>query len=136
MKKYARSFIFRGVAFSGLGPVILAIIYKANEVSGVAYTLGANEVFIGILSTYILAFVVAGMSVIYNIERLPLIASTFIHAFMLFVSYVTVYLVNGWIKMQTMWIFALIFAVGYVVVWMIVWLSIRESVKRANRKLK
>lgn len=136
MKKYIKDFLFRGAVFAGLGPIVLAVVYKVNETCGVAASVSSSEACLGIVSTYLLAFVVAGMSVLYNIERLPLLASTFLHASALFVSYVTVYLLNGWIKPGHIWIFVLIFIGVYAVIWLTVLICINASVKKVNRGIR
>lgn len=131
MKKYVKSFLLRGAVFAGLGPVVLAVIYAI-----VAENIEVSDVCLGIFSTYLLAFFVAGMSVVYTVEHLPLLAATFIHSLSLFASYLAVYLLNGWIAPSELWIFVCVFIPSYAVVWLFIWLGIRSSVKKLNERMK
>ena len=60
MKKYAKDFLFRGLAFGGFGPIILGIIYAILEGTLENFSLDGWQVLVAILSTYLLAFFQAG----------------------------------------------------------------------------
>ena len=79
MKRYAMEFIRRGLAACGLGPLVLAVIYLILDRQGLVQTLDAAQVSVGIFSLTALAFLAGGMNVIYQLERLPLMAAVTIH---------------------------------------------------------
>ena len=134
MNKYFKEFLHRGLMFAGFGPVIYGIvaILAPNAI------VDGKTVFVAILSTYLLAFIHAGVSVFNSIEHWPLAKSLFFHLFTLYLSYLVCYLVNSWIPfdvMNVVW-FTVIFAAIYAVVWTIVVLSIKATSKSLNKKLK
>lgn len=135
MKNYVKSFLLRGMAFSGFGPIILGIIYVILQNTVTDFSLTGKEVFIGIISTYILAFMQAGASVFNQIEEWPITKSTFFHFFTIYISYTICYLVNTWIpfKPQILLIFTLIFITVYIIVWLTVFISLKLLSKKMNR---
>ena len=80
----------------------------------------------------------AGIGVVYQIERLPLLSATAIHAGALYLDYLLIYLLNNWIPRDWAFIgvFTLCFAVGYALIWGIILLSIRHRTNRINRHLR
>ena len=64
----ARDFFLRGCMFGGLGPVVLGIVYVILHHTLEDLTLTGTQVFLGILSTYVLAFIHAGSGVFHRIE--------------------------------------------------------------------
>ena len=139
MKKHVIDFMHRGLVASVGGPVILAIIYLCIQGAGPAMTLTVNEVALEILSSALMAFIAAGVSVVYQIEKLPLMWASFIQAIVLYFDYLLIYLLNGWLKFdpKVIFIFTIIFIAGYVVIWtMIYFMSIRPAIKKMNRKLQ
>ncbi|MBQ8199205.1 MAG: DUF3021 domain-containing protein, partial [Lachnospiraceae bacterium] len=121
------------------GPVILAIIYLCIQGGGEAMTLTVNEVALGILTSALMAFVAAGISVVYQIEKLPLMWASFIQAIVLYLDYLLIYLLNGWLKSdpKVILIFTICFVAGYIVIWtMIYFMSIRPSINKINRKIQ
>ena len=117
MKKYVLDFVRRGLTAAGFGPVILAVLYLILQKQGVINELTVNEVCLGICSLFMLAFIAGGMNVVYQIERLPLMAAILIHGCVLYVSYLGTYLVNGWLEWGTLpfLAFTAFFVLGYVV---------------------
>ena len=91
----------------------------------------------GIISVYMLAFVHAGASVINQIESLPIARSSLIHFGILYVAYITCYLVNTWIPFDwvVIAIFTGIFVLAYFVVWITVYLIISKTSKAFNTKI-
>ena len=75
MKKLISDFARRGLTACGFGPVVLAIIYLILQQRGIVQTLAVREVCVGIFSITALAFVAGGMNVLYQMERLPLMAA-------------------------------------------------------------
>ncbi len=138
MKQYGKDFIKIGLMTSGGGPLVLAIIYIGLEAAGIIDTLTVREVVLGICSSLLLAFIAGGIQVVYRIERLPLMWATLIHAFVLYLDYILIYLANGWIvcEAKTLLIFTGIFLAGYILIWTLVYVSIRRKVKMLNTKIR
>ena len=130
--KHIKDFVVRGLMASVGGPVILALVYRSLP----AQTLRVQEVCLGILTSALMAFIVGGISVLYDLEKLPLLAATFLHAVVLFADYILIYLLNGWIKPTQILLFTGIFFGGYFAVWLLVWQIIRMRVKRINRRMQ
>ena len=79
MNKYVKSYLQRGLVFGGFGPIIAGIIYWCIELSGTQVALSGAERLVGIVSTYLLAFIQAGSSVFNQIDDWPIAKSTGIH---------------------------------------------------------
>ena len=138
MNKYLKEFFHRGLMFSGFGPIVLGIIYFILSKTIDNFTLNGVEVFTGIVSTYLLAFVQAGVTVFNQIEHWSTGKSLFCHLSSLYVAYSICYLANTWIPFEpkVLLIFTLIFIAIYFVVWGIVYFSIKATSKNLNAKLK
>lgn len=136
MKKYIQEFVKRGLMAAGGGPVILAIIYGCLGKTGAVDFLAPNEACMGILSITVMAFVIAGISMIYTVESLPLPMAILIHAGVLYLAYLLVYLLNNWLARSAVGIFTAIFACGYALVWLVIYLCIRTKTKKLNAKLQ
>lgn len=138
MKKYILEFLKRGLLAASGGPVVLAIIYGCLGAAGVVDSLTPAEVCKGVLSVTVLAFTVAGVGVVYQIERLPLLPATLIHALTLYVDYLLIYLLNSWLPRSLMGIgvFTLIFVGIYGLTWLIVLVCIRIKTQSLNLKLE
>ena len=138
MKQYCLTFLKRGLLAASGGPLILAMIYGILGANGQVTSLAPGEVCVGIVTVTLLAFIAAGIGVVYQIERLPLISATAIHAGALYLDYLLIYLLNNWIPRDWAFIgvFTLCFAVGYALIWGIILLSIRHRTNRINRHLR
>ena len=138
MNKYVKEFLKRGLAFGGFGPIILGIIYWIISECTESFEISGFEIFLGIISTYMLAFVQAGVSVFNQIEHWSLPKSMLIHFSTLFVAYSLGYLGNTWIPFEpkALLVFAAIFVVVYFVVWTVVYISVRAASKKLNVKIK
>ena len=139
MKKHVIDFMHRGLVASVGGPVILAIVYLCLQANGAVTTLTVNEVVLAILTSALMAFIAAGISVVYQIEKLPLMWASFIQAIVLYFDYLLIYLLNGWLKYdpKVIFIFTIIFIAGYAVIWSLIYfLSIRPAINKMNRKLQ
>ena len=138
MKKNVLEFIRRGLIACGFGPLVLVILYLILNHRGVIETLTVNQVCIGILSLSALAFIVGGMNVIYQIERLPLMTAILIHGSVLYISYLCTYLLNDWLKigLTPILVFSVIFIVGYLAVWAIIYCVTKRNTEKLNRILK
>lgn len=137
MKRYMLVFAQRGLVACGFGPLLLAAIYLILQREGLVQTLSVNEVCIGIFSLFALAFVAGGMNVVYQIERLPLMAAISIHGGVLYVSYLATYLINGWLEWGAtpMLVFTGIFVIGYLVIWAVIYAVIRSRTNQLNEML-
>lgn len=137
MKKSIVSFLRNGFIAAAGGPVVLAIVYLSLHAAGVVETLDAVRISTEILTVTLMAFIAGGITVVYQIERLPLLAATLIHFAALYADCILFYLLNGWIgrAAPSILIFTAIFLVGYAVVWLSVYLTIRKSIRSLNRKL-
>lgn len=138
MNKYVKNYLQRGIAFGGFGPIIAGIIFWVLQLAGVDVKLTGVDIFIAILSTYLLAFVQAGSSVFNQVEEWPLALSTGVHFGSLYLVYIVVYLANRWIPFawQVIAIFTGIFVAVYLAVWVTVYFIVRSVSKRLNQKIK
>lgn len=137
MKIYLRNFIQRGLMAAGGGPVILAIIYGTLGATGTVDSFTPQEVSLGILTITLMAFIAAGISVVYQMERLPLLGATAIHALTLYLDYLLIYLLNDWLawSWREIGLFTAIYAGGYAVIWLCIVLSIRAKTASVNSAL-
>lgn len=138
MNKYLKEFLKRGMMFSGLGPIVLGIIYFILSLTIESFALSGKEVLMGIVSTYILAFVQAGASVFNQIEHWSITKSILFHFSLLYITYILCYLCNTWIPFDwlVIGIFTAIFVVSYFVIWLTVYLIARKTSKEFNNRLK
>ena len=137
MKKFIFDFIHRGLMFCGGGPIVLAIVYGILQQCGVVQTLTVNEVIMGIFTSILLAFVAGGINAVYKIERIPLMLAIFIHAVILYIDYIVIYLANGWLKsdLLSLIVFTVCFVFGFAIIWAIVYFFTKRSANRLNKKL-
>ena len=138
MKRFVLEFVRRGFIASGIGPIILAIVYLILKQSAAIDTLTVSQVCIGIFSLSARAFIAGGMNAVYQIERLPLMTAILIHGCVLYVGYLGTYLLNDWLDLGIIPIivFTAIFAVGYIVIWVIIYSIIRRNTAKLNEMLK
>ena len=137
MKKSLIAFLKRGLMFSVGGPVVLAVVYGILGVTGVAQTLNSMEVCRGILTVSLMAFIAAGMTVVYENEKLPLFWAILLHGAALYLDYILVYLLNGWLASGPMpiLVFTVIFVVGFALIWLLIYFFTKRSANQLNRKL-
>lgn len=138
MKHFGKEFLLRGLLAAGGGPMVLAIVYGILGATGTVSQFSPREVCMGILTITLLAFIVAGMTAIYQLEQLPLLSAILIHGAGLYIAYILIYLINGWLKQQLLQIivFTAIFITGYALIWLIVYFIIKAQTKKVNNKLK
>ena len=134
MKRYILDFLRRGLAAMGFGPMVLAVLYLLLPVQ----TLTAQAVSLGIFSLSALAFLAGGLNVLYQIERLPLMAAIGIHGGVLYAGYLATYLLNGWLDWGRLpvLVFTAIFTVGYLAIWAVIYAIIRRNTARVNAILR
>ena len=137
MRKMIMEFLRRGFVACGLGPIVLAVIYLILQRQAVIEVLTVNQVCTGIFSLSALAFVAGGMNVLYQIERLPLMAAILIHGSILYISYLATHLINGWLEWGAapILVFTGIFIIGYLVIWAIIYAIIKKRTARLNEIL-
>lgn len=138
MKRFVLDFLRRGFIASGIGPIVLAIIYLVLQQTAGVRTLTTNEACIGIFSLTALAFIAGGMNAIYQIERLPIMTAVLIHGCILYIGYLCTYLINDWLGSGVIPIivFSVIFIVGYIVIWSVIYSIIRKNTAKLNEMLK
>lgn len=138
MKKYVLDATKRGLLFCVGGPIVLAIVYGILDAVGVAVTLTGAEACKGILTVTLMAFVAAGITVVYSVEQLPLPCAIGLHAAVLYADYLLIYLLNGWLKNQLLpiSIFTGVFVVGFALIWLCVYLSTKAKTEQINKNLR
>ena len=138
MKRFIFEFIKRGLMAAAGGPLVLAIVYGSIGASGAGISLSPEEVCIGILTITLMAFIAAGITAIYQTERLPLMSAILIHAGVLYLDYLIIYLINSWIprNLSGIGLFSAIFAAGFALVWVFIFLSMKSKTDRINKNLK
>lgn len=138
MKKFILEFTKRGLMAASGGPVILAIVYGIIGITGEAASFTPGQVSLGILTVTIMAFIAAGVTTVYQMEQLPLASAILIHAGVLYLDYLIMYLLNSWIPRNFAAVagFTAIFVGGYALVWLIIYLSIKGKTDRINKKMR
>ena len=138
MKQKLLEFFRRGLVACGFGPLVLAVVYLILQKQGALETLTVHEVCLGIVSLAALAFIVGGMNIVYQVERLPLMVAILIHGCVLYVSYLVTYLLNSWLEwsMVPFLVFTAIFVVGYLAIWAVIYAVIKHNTERINKILQ
>ena len=114
----------------------MAIVWLCLKAAGVVETLTVDQVVLGIISTTFMAFIAAGISIVYQLETLPKSMAALIQMAVLYVDYMGIYLLNGWLPVDKIGMFTLIFIAGFAVIWLIIYMSIRMKVNRINQKMQ
>ena len=137
MKKHVKEFLHRGLLCMGFGPIVLAIVFAILSLCGVVQTLTVSEMVLGIFTITIMAFMAAGVTVVYKIEELPLLYAILIHGITLYIDYLAMYLVNGWLNdgITPLIVFTVIFILGFLLTWTIVYLFIKKDIEKMNKKI-
>ncbi len=137
MSKYLKAFLHRGLMFGGFGPIVAAVVFFILSLTIPSFSLTGGQVLAAVVSTYLLAFIQAGVSVFNQIEHWPIAKSLGCHFGLLYISYSLCYILNTWIPFEPMVlaIFTGIFLVSYCIIWITVFLCIRATRNRLNAKL-
>lgn len=137
MNKYVKSFLQRGIAFGGFGPIIAGIVYAILEHTVPNFSLSGTQICLAIITTYLLAFAQAGASVFNQIEEWSVPKSVLCHFSVIYAAYMLCYLVNSWIPFEwaVVFIFTAIFIVAYLVIWLTVYFIVRSTGKKLNKRL-
>ena len=138
MKEFVWEFFRRGLIASGFGPIILVILYLILQCQGKLQTVTVNQVCLGIVSLWVLAFIAGGMNAVYQNEQIPLMIAILIHGGVLYSGYLAAYLLNGWLKWGSapILVFTIIFVVGYFLIWGIIYTIIKSRTRKINEILK
>ena len=136
MKAFFKEFLKRGFISAWGGPFVLAIIYfivgKAENIQNIPI----NEVSLGIISITIMAFMAGGITAIYQNDALPLVSSIMIHAAVLYLDYLIMYLLNDWLPRSEIGVFTAIFAAGFALVWLFIYIFTRRKTDSINKLRK
>lgn len=136
MKVFIKEFLKRGFVSAWGGPFVLAVIYfivgKIENIKSIPI----NEVSLGIISIMIMAFTAGGITAIYQSEKLPIASSILIHAAVLYLDYLIMYLLNDWIPRSEIGIFTAIFAVGFAIIWVIIYFFSKRKIDSLNKLCK
>lgn len=134
MKAFLKEFVKRGSTFCGGGPLIVAIIYMFLPVE----TVGVSHIVTEILTSLLLAFIAAGISAIYTVEKIPYPTAGLIQGSVLLADYLTIYLINGWIPVtwQSITMFVTIFVAAFLTISLIIYHSIKVQIEKLNKQIK
>ena len=138
MKSFWKDFLFRGMIACAGGPIVQAIIYGIIGATGEVTSLTPQEVCLGILTITLLAFTVAGMTAIYQVEKLPLATAILIHGGVLYATYLLIYLINGWLQKDLIpiLVFTGIFLLVYLLIWVIIYSVEKAKIRKINEMRK
>ena len=138
MKHIVKDFLMRGMVAAGFGPLALVVFYLITAHHAGLETISVSQVCTGILSLTALAFIAGGMNVIYQIERLPLMAAITVHGAVLYASYLATYLINGWMEQGRgpIVVLTVIFIAGYLAIWAVIYCITKRRTERINEILK
>lgn len=132
MNKYFKDFCLRGLIFGGFGPIVVGIVLFCISFYD-AVLLNGKEILLAIVSTYLLAFVQAGASVLNQIESWSISKSVGVHFLLLYSAYITCYLLNNWIPFN--WKVVLIFTAVFVIIYAVIWITVYSIVKKTTKQL-
>ena len=137
IKKYYKEFLFRGLCSFGFGPLVLGIVFAFLGLSGEVDYISVRDFCLAIFSISFLAFIAAGITVVFKMEELPLAISISLHSVVLYLIYAVVFLMNGWIEndLITLLLFTGAFVLIYILTWVIVYFFVGKSTKKMNEKI-
>lgn len=137
MKNRIIKFCHRGLVFSGFGPLIYGIVMLILFLSHVDTNSDGVMIFKGILSTYLLGFIASGSSIIWDEERLGVGFAVLIHGTTLYISYLAMYIINGWIPQGgfSILMFSIVFIASYIIIWLIILIIEKNRAKKFNMQL-
>lgn len=136
MKKIIKEFLTRGLLCMGFGPIVYSIVMLILYLCKVETTISIVTLFKGIISSSFMAFIIAGSSIIWQIEKIGIAYQILIHGLCLYLCYLIIYLLNDWLKKEGILIFTIVFIVGYLIIWLIIYLVERRKTKKLNELIK
>ena len=137
MKQFIKEFLHRGALFCGLGPVIMAIVYIFLSASGVVETVAVSTLIREIFTSTLMAFIAAGISAVYTVDRLALPVAGLIQGSVLLLDYLLIYLLNGWLKPEVhiILLFIVIFTAVFAAIWFIIYKVTQRQISRLNKEI-
>ena len=137
MKNIISKIFLRGLVAMGFGPLIYGTVMFILYLYNVKTSSNGLEIFKGIISTSLLAFLMASINLIYENDRLNLGIKILIHGLVIYIGYLVIYLLNDWIKkdLTTILVFSIIFIIGYILVWTIIYLIDRNKINKLNKMI-
>ena len=122
----------------GFGPIVYGLVMVILHLCNVDTSSNGLVIFKGIISTAIMAFVIAGTSVIWKQEEIQISKKISIHFLVLYLLHLLVYLLNDWIEkdLNVIGIFTLVFVLGYILTWLIIYLVEKNRAKKLNEYIK
>ena len=137
MKHFIKEFLHRGALFCGLGPVIMAVVYIFLSAYGVVETVAVGTLIREIFTSTLMAFIAAGISAVYTVDKLALPLAGLIQGSVLLLDYLLIYLLNGWLKpeLPVIAIFIAIFIAVFAAIWFIIYKVNQRQIARLNKKL-
>lgn len=137
MKRFIKEFLKRGLICAAGGPIIISAIYLILGYSGVVDTVSVTKIGVEILTATLMAFIAAGITAVYQIERISAFSAALIHGIVLYLDYIIFYLINGWLKsnIEAIGIFTAAFVGGYAIIWLIIYLITKKEVKKLNSEI-
>ena len=137
MKRFIKEFLKRGLICAAGGPIIISAIYLILGYSGVVDTVSVTKIGVEILTATLMAFIAAGITAVYQIERISAFTAALIHGFALYIDYIIFYLINGWLKsnIEAIGILTAAFVGGYAIIWLIIYLITKKEVKKLNSEI-
>ena len=137
MKRYLKGFCIRGLIAAAFGPIVLAVIYLILYYFDVALVVSTAKICREILTIELLAFFAGGFPILYSVERIPTLLAGLLHAAMLYLDYVVIYFVNGWMPfdMKPFLVFTVCFFLGFALIWLGIFLINRRNARRLCRML-
>ena len=98
MKKLVKEFFLKGLIAGGFGPIVYALVMFILYLCKVDANVNGLDIFKNIISIYLMAFIIGGISVIWKIEKISLAFLILIHGGVLYLLYLITYLINGWLE--------------------------------------
>jgi hypothetical protein len=137
LNRYFKEFLHRGLIFGGFGPIILGIIYAVVSETAEDFTLSGMQILLAIISTYAIAFIQAGATVLNQIEHWPVMKGLLCHFSLIYITYSGCYILNSWIPFDiaVIGIFTAIFVAVYIAIWVIVYFATKGTSRKLNAKL-
>lgn len=137
MKSFWKEFVLRGLMIAAGGPIVLAIVYGILGTAGVIETLTPKEVCTGIFSITVMVFIAAGITAVYQTERIALPYAIVIHGAVLYFDYLLMYLLNDWIpkNFTALGIFTAIFVAGFGIIWILIYKITQANAAALSKKI-
>lgn len=137
MNKYVKEYLRRGIIFSGLGPIVFGIVIAIVGAVTPDFSIAGWQILLGIVSTFIIAFVQAGSTIFNQIDSWSPVKGCLLQLASLYVVYVGSYLVNSWIPFDwiVIVIFTVIFVATFFLIWLIVFIVNKAITKNMNKHL-